>query len=204
MKKVLLPAFLMGLLVFALAGCNLEQAEEEHMDMDGEEWTEEEMAEMEMDGEHMDNEEMKAVGEYTIEEWTEEEMAEMEMEGEHMDMEEEETTSEEIAYVAPRFVDYTEDVYAASVGTEPTVLFFHANWCPTCVLMEKNINAELSDFPDGTNIIQIDYDNSTDLKTEYGVTSQSTIIILDASGAAINKLAAPSNSQLKSAIGLSL
>lgn len=62
------------------------------------------------------------------------------------------------------------------------VLFFKASWCPTCRAVDADIKANLSNIPEGTHILTIDYDNSTDLKKKYGVTYQHTFVEVDSSG----------------------
>jgi thiol-disulfide isomerase/thioredoxin len=67
-------------------------------------------------------------------------------------------------------------------GEEPVVAFFHANWCPTCRAMEKEILEDPTQFPSGTKILKLDYDEETELKNELGVKIQSTVIVFDAAG----------------------
>lgn len=67
------------------------------------------------------------------------------------------------------------------------VLFFHASWCPTCRALEKDINANLSSIPDGLTIHKVDYDSNIDLRRQYGVTVQHTLVQVDASGSEIDK-----------------
>jgi thiol-disulfide isomerase/thioredoxin len=68
----------------------------------------------------------------------------------------------------------------------PTVLFFAADWCPTCQAALKDINAN-GERMTVITIVVVDYDRSADLKRRYGVTTQHTFVQIDADGA---KLAA--------------
>ncbi len=86
------------------------------------------------------------------------------------------------------------------IGKEPVTLFFHATWCPTCKRMKKDIKADLSNFPANTKIIEADYDTATDLKQKYGVTAQTTFVVLDANGNVVDKATVPSLDWLKSTI----
>lgn len=52
------------------------------------------------------------------------------------------------------------------------VLFFNASWCPTCQEAEGNLTSQ--PVPDGVTIVDVDYDSNTDLRQEYGVTTQHT------------------------------
>lgn len=67
------------------------------------------------------------------------------------------------------------------------VLFFNASWCPTCRAAVADINAHLSDIPEGLTILSVDYDSSSDLKKKYGVTYQHTFVQVDAQGNMIKK-----------------
>ena len=61
-------------------------------------------------------------------------------------------------------------------------LFFHADWCPLCVNLEEDIIANLSDIPDEVVIFKVDFDNSDDLRSRYGVSDQTTIVSVDGNG----------------------
>lgn len=85
-----------------------------------------------------------------------------------------------------RFVDYTPTAIADAM-TEKRVLFFHANWCPTCKALERNIQA--GEIPDNLTIIKTDYDAESDLKKMYGVTFQHTLVQVDKDGNSLGKWA---------------
>lgn len=67
------------------------------------------------------------------------------------------------------------------------VLFFRAGWCPTCRALDSDIRAHLGDIPKGVLILDVDYDNSKDLKSKYGITYQHTFVEVDAMGNQIAK-----------------
>ena len=73
------------------------------------------------------------------------------------------------------YQDYSEAAVKASSWTN--VLFFHASWCPTCVASDKNLQAET--IPEGLNIFKIDFDDSTELRQKYGVTTKHTFVSID-------------------------
>jgi thioredoxin 1 len=76
----------------------------------------------------------------------------------------------------------------ANADKSPTVIFFHASWCPTCKAAEADINSHLDALKaSGVQILKTDYDTSTELKKQYGVTSQSTFVKVDSKGAQIKK-----------------
>ena len=117
------------------------------------------------------------------------------------DDEEMEETEEVSADEAPEpvYQSYSAEAYEELKGNRPFAVFFHADWCPTCVKMEANIQAELASFPAGTNILVASFDDETELKKEYGVTSQSTIVVVDAGGNKTASLGSPTNMELKDA-----
>lgn len=69
---------------------------------------------------------------------------------------------------------------------------------------KKNVKADLDSFPDGTKILQVDYDTEIELKKEYGIVVQSTVVVIDGDGDVVERLSAPSNEMLKESIEVSL
>lgn len=67
------------------------------------------------------------------------------------------------------------------------LLFFHASWCPTCKVLEKDILSKKSSIPSQVVILKVDYDTETILGKKYNVTMQNTIISLDSKGQEITR-----------------
>ena len=67
------------------------------------------------------------------------------------------------------------------------VLFFRASWCPTCRALDADIKSNLSQIPKNVLILDVDYDKSAELKKQYGVTYQHTLVQVDADGKMIAK-----------------
>lgn len=67
------------------------------------------------------------------------------------------------------------------------VLFFRASWCPTCRALDADIKANLSQIPKNVLILDVDYDQSAELKKQYGVTYQHTLVQVDADGKMLAK-----------------
>lgn len=67
-------------------------------------------------------------------------------------------------------------------ATNTVVYFFHASWCPICVSIEKEINQDPDQIPDGVVYVKTDFDSSTDLRKKYGVTTQYTFVQVDGNG----------------------
>lgn len=71
---------------------------------------------------------------------------------------------------------------SASYSDSTKVYFFHAEWCPICKGIEKEINADPSKIPEGVTLIQADFDKEKDLRKKYGVTYQYTFVQIDNNG----------------------
>jgi len=65
-------------------------------------------------------------------------------------------------------------------GYTTNVIFFFAAWCPECQAFKKAITGQ--PIPTGVQVLELDYDNATDLKKQYGVTLQSTFVKVDPTG----------------------
>jgi thiol-disulfide isomerase/thioredoxin len=82
------------------------------------------------------------------------------------------------AYITLAEYEGSKDMYAAG----DVVLFFAADWCPTCQAATKNLEADPAAIPAGLAIVRVDYDDSDELKQKYGVTVQHTFVQVDADG----------------------
>ena len=80
------------------------------------------------------------------------------------------------------YIDYSAENFANATGTR--LLFFYAPWCPQCRQLDADIKQ--SSLPDNVTILKIDYDSNQALRQKYGVTIQTTVVKVDASG---NKVA---------------
>jgi thiol-disulfide isomerase/thioredoxin len=87
------------------------------------------------------------------------------------------------AYITLAQYEGSKDMYAAS----DVVLFFAADWCPTCQEATANLEADPAAIPAGLAIVRVDYDDSDDLKQKYGVTVQHTFVQVDADGNEVAK-----------------
>lgn len=103
---------------------------------------------------------------------------------------EEATTIEDITPGV--YTSYDADAIAHS-DAKHILLFFYATWCPTCKALDTDIVAHADSIPAGVEIYKVDYDTSTDLKRKYGVTTQHSIIEIDASGKALSGISHPLN-----------
>ncbi|MDP3976203.1 MAG: thioredoxin family protein [bacterium] len=92
---------------------------------------------------------------------------------------------------------YSSARFAELKGKQPVALFFHASWCSTCRKMDGVFNSKLSELPAGSTILKVDYDTETELKKEFGVTTQSIVVFLNAKGEVVGKHSDPSLDKVK-------
>ncbi|MEK7638939.1 MAG: thioredoxin domain-containing protein [Patescibacteria group bacterium] len=104
----------------------------------------------------------------------------------------ESTTPGDVASVTARgtYTPYDAEKIAASTA-DHILLFFHATWCPSCRALEADIVAKAATIPAGVEIYKVDYDTATALKRKYGITTQHSIVEIDASGNAKSKVTHP-------------
>lgn len=74
--------------------------------------------------------------------------------------------------------DWEQD-RAAYAGSD-VVLYFHADWCHECQDTDASLAAD--GVPAGLTLVQIDYDERTDLRQQYGVTVQHSFVLVDDAG----------------------
>ena len=75
---------------------------------------------------------------------------------------------------------YTEAAFAAAqTAGRPILLAAHADWCPTCTKQKPIVNSLMQkpEFRDLV-ILNIDFDNQKDVLKAFGVTQQSTMIVM--------------------------
>ena len=78
------------------------------------------------------------------------------------------------------YVDYESGEFLRSISDVKTVVFFHADWCSNCRFFENDI--ESNGVPENVRIVKVDYDKEASLRNIYGVTVQSTFVLLDSNG----------------------
>jgi thiol-disulfide isomerase/thioredoxin len=99
-----------------------------------------------------------------------------------------------------QYWEYDTLTYEALKGVRPVTLFFHADWCPTCVALESYLVVNIDSFPDGGIILQADYDTEKDLRQAYSINSQFTFVVLDAAGEIVDTLTTNNPASIRSAM----
>jgi thiol-disulfide isomerase/thioredoxin len=83
-----------------------------------------------------------------------------------------------------KYVEYAASTFTADTSATK-ILFFHAPWCPQCRALDKDIRE--NNIPDGVTIYKVDYDTNQNLRKQYGVTLQTTVVKVDSNGTLVAK-----------------
>lgn len=90
------------------------------------------------------------------------------------------------------YMPFSPEVLANSVDSK-RVLFFYANWCPTCKPADASFTKNLAQIPDDITVIRVNYNDTQtdqiekDLAKKYGITYQHTFVQIDANGNEVTK-----------------
>ena len=101
------------------------------------------------------------------------------------DMEAAGDTSGDVSF-AGTYEAYDETKLALAADGS-VVLFFRADWCPSCRALDRDIKENMTDIPAGVVILDVDYDKATALRQQYGVTTQHTLVQVDENGAELQQ-----------------
>lgn len=91
-----------------------------------------------------------------------------------------------------RYVEYSKAALDNSSGNR-RVLYFYANWCPTCRPTDADLKANESKIPEDVVVIRVNYNDpdtdqeEKDLAKKYGITYQHTFVQIDSQGKEITK-----------------
>lgn len=100
--------------------------------------------------------------------------------------------SQAVSADSERYVAYTPEAFEAAADTR-RVLFFYANWCPTCRPVDRDLSENTAQLPEDVTVIRVNYDdNETDqaeqaLAGQYQVTYQHTFVQIDAEGTVVTQ-----------------
>lgn len=91
-----------------------------------------------------------------------------------------------------RYVAYSKAALENAAGNR-RVLFFYANWCPTCKPADADFIANANRIPSDVTLIRVNYNDTDtdqeekDLAQQYGITYQHTFVQIDAQGKVVAK-----------------
>ena len=70
-------------------------------------------------------------------------------------------------------------------------LFFHASWCSTCHAWKKEVYKNIEQIPENSIIFEVDFDTAKDLKKEFKVLTQTSVLFFNVSGEIIDRAINP-------------
>ncbi len=91
-----------------------------------------------------------------------------------------------------RYVEYSKVTLDQAAGNR-RILFFYANWCPTCRPTDVDLSANKSKIPEDVTVIRVNYNDTDtdqsekDLAKQYDVTYQHTFVQIDGQGKEVTK-----------------
>jgi methionine-R-sulfoxide reductase/methionine-S-sulfoxide reductase len=74
------------------------------------------------------------------------------------------------------YIEYSAEILK-NAKQEFIVLFFHANWCPTCKAFEETVLTEV--IPENIVIMKVNFDTEAELRKKYNILSQTSFVIVD-------------------------
>lgn len=85
-----------------------------------------------------------------------------------------------------RYVPYSKDTFTGA-RTMKRVLYFHADWCPTCRPLDREFTTRMDSIPQDVVIFKTNYDTEIELKKTYAITYQHTFVQVDDQDTEISK-----------------
>lgn len=104
----------------------------------------------------------------------------------------EEMMADDTAMSSGSYIPYSSTALADTTGSKQ-VLFFYANWCPTCRPVDASLSSNPDQIPEGVTVIRVNYNDpdtdneEKDLAKKYGVTYQHTFVQIDENGNEVAK-----------------
>lgn len=95
-----------------------------------------------------------------------------------------------------RYEPYIPERLEELKGKRSFALFFHAEWCPLCRNLEAQLIENLEKLGRAV-ILKADYDTVLELRREYGVSAQTTVVFFDARGEVQEKKLNPSFEEIQ-------
>jgi thiol:disulfide interchange protein len=75
-----------------------------------------------------------------------------------------------------QYLEYTQ-ARLKHAKEEFIVLFFHANWCPSCKAFEEKVLSE--EIPENIKILKVNFDTNGELRKKYNILTQTSFVLVD-------------------------
>lgn len=91
-----------------------------------------------------------------------------------------------------RYIEYSKEKFEQAINTK-RVIFFYANWCPTCRPADAGFEANSDKIPDGVTIIRVNYNDTDtdqeekDLAQKYQIAYQHTFVQINSKGDVVTR-----------------
>ncbi|MBP9773274.1 MAG: thioredoxin family protein [Candidatus Peribacteraceae bacterium] len=92
-----------------------------------------------------------------------------------------------------QYLDYADGVIG---NGQTSILFFKANWCPSCKAADKYLTQLYGSQDVPQTVYKVDYDTQKELKQRYGIVYQHTFVFIDGTGKALKTILGPTNDEL--------
>jgi len=105
---------------------------------------------------------------------------------------EDNNSNEDMNTEGSRYLIYDSNTLNETADSK-RVLFFYANWCPTCRPIDTELSENSDQIPTDVSVIRVNFndpetdEDEKDLAKTYGVTYQHTFVQLDENGNEITK-----------------
>ena len=86
-----------------------------------------------------------------------------------------------------KYIEFSESALS-NTSSKRRVLFFYANWCPTCKPADQSFQENAASIPDDVVVLRVNYNDSDtdqaekDLAAKYNIGYQHTFVQIDSEG----------------------
>lgn len=93
-----------------------------------------------------------------------------------------------------------EALAQAQKADMPVALHFRADWCPTCRAQDKVLESLKAEPGLALTVLSVNYDTEKDLKKQYKISTQSTLLVLHGQKEAARLVGDTSASAIRTAL----